>query len=166
MSSRTLVAGAIVLATLPLAVAGALQVSLSWAGGQVLFGLLWLVALWRGWRWIGAPALIWVVIASALEILWGSSPLPGLLAVLAALAAWDLEHQRWRLEHSGLVPDAASLMHTQRLRLLVVLVLGLLIGGLGLLQQFQLSFGWAALLGLLVLLGLSGALRVLRHEPR
>ncbi len=81
-----------------------------------------------------------------------------LLAVVAALAAWDLEHLYERLSHPAYAGSQAGRGAVERVhlgRLLAVLAVGLLLGALGLLAPARLTFLPALLLSLLALLGLS-----------
>lgn len=81
-----------------------------------------------------------------------------LLAVVAALCAWDLEHLDKRLSHPAYAGSEAGRRAVEKVhrgRLLAVTALGLLLGSVGLFAQVRLTFLPALLLSLLALLGLS-----------
>jgi hypothetical protein len=82
-----------------------------------------------------------------------------LAGVVAALAAWDLDHFAQRLRGAGRVVGEAELVQAHMLRLLPIVLIGLLLGAVGLGLQIELRFGWALLLGALAVLGLRWAMR-------
>jgi len=88
-----------------------------------------------------------------------------LLAVIAALCAWDLEHFYGVLSHPAYAASAARRRKAEKAhlgRLLAVLAVGLLLGALGLIAPARLTFLPALLLSLLALLGLSWILSFFR----
>jgi len=75
-----------------------------WAGGYFNgtgviggFGLLWLLAAWRHWRWFSEIGLAGGILTAGLAISLGLSPTPSLIALTTSLAAWDLMHFQSRL---------------------------------------------------------------------
>jgi len=81
-----------------------------------------------------------------------------LLAVVAALCAWDLEHLVERPSHPAYAGSEDGRRAVERAhlgRLLAVAAVGLLLGSAGLLAQARITFLPALLLSLLALLGLS-----------
>ncbi len=81
-----------------------------------------------------------------------------LLAVVAALCAWDLEHLEERLSHpiyAGSEAARHAMQKEHARRLLAVAALGLGLGAAGLVAQARITFLLALLLSLLALLGLS-----------
>ncbi len=122
----------------------AAAVGLVWLGGQrrpvgwvVDLGFMALVGL-AGWGvWAGVAAG-WMLTTTG-----------------AALAAWDLAHFSHRLAQVEQVENEVTMAQAHRQRLLLAVGLGWLVGGAALLIRFELSFGWLAGLGLLLLIGLS-----------
>lgn len=140
---------------------------------QVVVGALALAALWwltqrreAGWRvHVFGPLFL---LGSAVGVLWpGLSPALMLAAVLFSLAAWDLDHYLRRVERLEGVDDSPALQKAHLRRLLLVLALGALLGGVALLAPLRLGFGPAVLLALLAVVGLSRLIRErLKEETR
>jgi len=83
----------------------------------------------------------------------------GLLAVLLALAAWDLGRFTFRISD---VLDGAAAARLERVhlsRLGLALGGGLLLGGLALLLRVPLDFGWALLIGATAVIALGQVAR-------
>ncbi len=155
---------AISLAVAGLGIGYALGGHSAWVLPIMLAGLVWLAGHWRRWPWSASFGLILFVTLAA----WGVFlELPAgwlLLAVITTLAAWDLAYFSWRLEQVPSTADPAGLLRAHLSRLALATGLGLILGGLALQLHFELSLGWALLLGLLILLGLSRAVRTIRRR--
>jgi hypothetical protein len=87
-----------------------------------------------------------------------------LLAVVAALSAWDLDAFVRRLKDAARVVDRDALERQHLLRLLMVDGLGLGLAAVALGVRVRLGFGLVILLGILAILGLSRVISLLRHE--
>lgn len=151
------------LATLGLALGYALHAHWLWAGLAIGLGLGWLVGQGWGWYW-PAPVGFTLLIGLAAWGVWqGLSPGWFLFSTVAALVAWDLANFAQRQQQAAPEARAAGLAGLHLRRLLPVAGLGWLLGYLALNLHFNLSFGWALLLGLLVILGLSRAIGFLKQ---
>jgi len=160
-----LVTATIVLVAACLAAAHALAGSWAWAVAGLGLGVLWLLGRWRDWS-PAAPLGLAASTALAALSLWPDNragiALLALLAVVAALCAWDLDGLARRLARYPFAGDQAGLERRHLARLLAVATLGFLLGGAALAIQIRLTFLPALLLGLLALLGLSWAVLLLR----
>jgi hypothetical protein len=136
-------------------------------------GLLWVVGGARGWGRIFA----WGVVACALLAAVGLAQAVGfgwmLLALVAAVTAWDLDRFAQTPASPGRAPAAAGRVegarqmerrHLQRLGL--VNLAGLSLGAAAFLLQTRLHFVVVVLLLLLAAWGLSQAVTYLRRESR
>jgi heme/copper-type cytochrome/quinol oxidase subunit 4 len=164
---RRLLLGSVGLAAACLAVAHAWAGAWPWAALSLGLGALWLVGEARGWS-PSAPLGFGASVALAVLSLWtsreaGVSSL-ALLAVVAALCAWDLDGMAQRLACFGYLGDPSRLERQHLGRLLAVAALGLLLGGSALAVQIEITFLPALLLSLLAVLGLSWAVSLLRAE--
>ena len=121
----------------------------------LLIGCLWLAGYGRGWTWPASLSFSLFTGLAAWGVYQGLATGWLLGGLVAALVAWDLDHFAQRLRQAGHVAGEAELKQAHLRRLLIVAGLGLLLGGLALSFQIELNFGWALLLGLLVILGLS-----------
>jgi len=152
--------GPIIIATLTLAFGYGL-IPL-WSGTMivVVMGLVWLVGQLRRLGWLNDMSFALLIIAAAVGV-WWSVPAGWMLAgTVAALAAWDLARFDRRLAHVEQITGERQLRRDHLQRLLLVTGLGLGFGALALSIQFELSLGWAILLGLLAVIGLSRIIRV------
>ena len=134
------------------------------APAPALLALLWGVGQWRGWVWVASVVLAGLMILAAAGILAGSMPMWMLLGAIAALAAWDLEHFKWRVSGVSRVEGESAFAYAHVRRLGLVLGLGLLLGLFALVWRVQLDLGWAIVLGLLAVISLGQAIRFLRLE--
>jgi hypothetical protein len=164
---RRIILGSVGLAAACLAGAYAWAGAWAWAAISLGLGIAWLVGLGQGWS-LAAP--LGFAASAALAILSVSLneqagvALLALLAVVAALCAWDLDGLARRLAHFGYVGDRSRLERRHLGRLLAVAGLGLLLGGAALAVQIRLTFLPAFLLSLLVVVGLSWGVFFLRVE--
>ena len=137
-----------------------------WTGALFVgaVGLLWLLGQRRHAEWPASPALVIFVGAAVLGTWWDAPKGLMLMGVVAALAAWDLDHlsQRLMSVKPGEGVRACERGHIRRL--LGVAGLGLLLGAVALASQVRLGLGQVFLLGLLAMAGLSGAVGFLRRE--
>ncbi len=131
-------------------------------------GAFWLLELRRGRHRVASPLLAGYVILAALATGTAVSFLAP-LAVVAALAAWDLDRFAARLDEAGRANEASlaerrSLEAQHLRRLLRVSLLGLALAWLALAVRVQLAFGLAVALGLVAALGLAALVRALIRE--
>ena len=137
-----------------------------WTGALFIgaLGLLWLLGQRRHAEWPASPALAVFVGAAVLGTWWGAPRVLMLAGVTAALAAWDLDHWTRRLMSVKVTEDVRACERGHIRRLLGVAGLGLLLGAMALASQVRLGLGQVVLLGLLAIVGLSGAVGFLRRE--
>jgi hypothetical protein len=128
-----------------------------WAGVGVaaVIGLLWLAGDWRGVGWMAEPCLAGWVALAAFGAWIGLTSSWMLLGVVAALVAWDLAHFAARLRAAGATPPPAELARAHLRRLAIVAAVGLLLGGIALGIEIELTFGWALLAAALAVIGMS-----------
>jgi len=147
------------IATLAVALGYAVQSLWAGVGIVLVVGLLWLAGDWRGWDWAASPCLTGWIGLAAFGV-WQALPAGWMLiGVVAALAAWDLGHFAMRLRDAGAVMQPAELTRAHLRRLAFVAALGLLLGGIALGIQVEVTFGWAILAAALAIIGLSNVIR-------
>jgi hypothetical protein len=133
------------------------------AGAVVALGLFWLVGHQRQWSLAG-PGLIVFAGAAAFGV-WQGVPAGWMLfGAVAALAAWDLDHFTRRLRQAAHIKDETQLRRNHLQRLVAVAGLGVVLAGLALSFQIKLNLGWAMLLGLLIIIGLSRAVAAINGK--
>jgi hypothetical protein len=124
-----------------------------------LLGALPLILPRHGQRpWAAPLALVGFVGLAAVGLQLDLAAGWMLLAVVAALCAWDLEHLEERLSHPGYAGSQAAHRAMEKghlRRLMSVATVGFFLGSAALLVQARITFLPAVLLSLLALLGLS-----------
>jgi hypothetical protein len=136
----------------------------AWTLPAIVLGLFWLVGQWRGWGWVPSVGLAFSTSLAAAGLLLQVGAGWMLFAVVAALTAWDLGHYAHWLGSVQRVEKARELERRHLQRLLIVDSLGLLLAAAALQLRAKLSFGVAVVLGLLVILGVSRAVGLLRGD--
>ena len=153
----------IIIATLTLALGYALIPV--WLGAIIVvtLGLVWLVGQQRRMDWLNDLSFALFTVAAAFGVWWGAPAGWMLAGAAAALAAWDLARFDRRLAQVEQIAGEGQLRRDHLRRLLAAAGLGLGFGALALSLQFELSIGWAILLGLLVVIVLSRIIQVARR---
>ncbi len=134
---------------------GYMQVGLAdFARWILLFGAIWLVAVWQRWRWFAGIGLLFTVVAAALG-LWFLNFTPGWMfaGVIGALVAWDLTYFRYRQGFVKSDEERRSMEGRHLVRLSVLAILGFVLASLAMVLKLEFSFEWAMLLALVVVIG-------------
>jgi hypothetical protein len=134
------------------------EFSLLWLWASL--GLLWLIGHYGPDEGASTVGLV-VFIGAAGYGVWQERPAGWLLvSVVAALAVWDLDHFERRLRQAETNEADLRRGHLQRLAVVtgLGLGLGLGLGWLALGVRVELSLGWAIILSLLAIVGLSRVL--------
>jgi hypothetical protein len=127
-------------------------------------GLLWLIALWRGWRPMMGLSVTMLAGIAGLGAWLSVSAGWLLFSIVATLIGWDLGDFDHRFGQIGQAQGYKALQRIHLRRLAVVAGLGLLLGGVALSFEFKLNVWWGIFLGVLVIVGLSQAIGRLRRE--
>jgi hypothetical protein len=139
----------------------------AWPGAltaSAVAGLWWLARRRRWGDWTADLGLVSLFGAAAFGAQMGMAGGWMLVSALAALGAWDLDRFARRLEGAGRVMDRRAMEERHLRRLALALGVGAVGGGAALALRVRLSLGVAILLGLLAVIGLSVAVRLLRRE--
>jgi hypothetical protein len=154
----------IVLTTGVLAIGYASRDLWIWVFFIMAFGLLWLFGQKPKWNWTASFGLIFFVVAATRGIFL---ELPAgwlLLSVVATLSAWDLDHFVRRLKQVERIKRAFDLERHHLKRLMIIAGLGLLLGGVPIVVNVKLKFGWMLFLGMVLILSLSRLIDLLSRE--
>jgi hypothetical protein len=136
---------------------GYMQVGLpQFARWILLFGAIWLFAVWQRWRWFANVGLIFHVAVAALGLWFLNFP-PGWMfaGALGALIAWDLTYFRYRQRFVATDEERHAMEGRHLVRLSVLCLLGFLLASLAMAVKLQFNFQWALLLALVAILGLT-----------
>ena len=126
--------------------------------------LLWAAAAVRHWPGLGSAALALSLGTMGAGTVGGLAPLLMVLAVVLALAAWQLNHMAWRFDRAGRVEKQGAIMGGVLLRLAVFVGLSMGLAALPLLVELELSFFAGVILALLTVFVLSRVVRMLTQE--
>ena len=140
--------------------AGTMWIGHAILGGiAILVGILWLtLSLTR--KWVHAPKLAWLYMASAaVGTLILMPDLWMLLCVIAALCAWDLGELMHRFSRAGNVGQEATLIRRHLLRLASLALAGSALGVAAISAHISLPFGIAVALAVLATALLASAAR-------
>jgi hypothetical protein len=134
------------------------------AGWTVLFGLAWLVAEFRRWRWFASLGLLACIALAGLG-LWLNLPLGWMLAgAVGALIAWDLADFNQRIEHASTEDDVPGLTRRHLLRISIVTIGGLVLSLFSMLARLKFSFEWVTFLTILAAIGIVQLVSRMRKE--
>ena len=156
----------VVVATLVLMPAFLLEGRVDFAALAVGVSLIWVLGVWLGWTWSANVGFVGLAGIAALGAGLGVSPVGMLVALIAALIAWDLHRFLFRLDSSDYVIDRSNLQKIHLRRLAIVAGVGLLLGILALSVQLQLGLGWVILMGLIVALGLNWVVGFVKRKEK
>ncbi len=130
----------------------------------LIIGALWLPLNlhWQGW-----PASLGFLLLLSFNLIGaylgvGTGWL--LASVISGLAAWDLSHFLHRLSAVPRLEGGADIEGGHLTRLLLILAVGVLLSIVPLFTRLRLSFAWALLLSLLLLIGLGQTISFLRKQ--
>jgi hypothetical protein len=127
-----------------------------------LVGLIWAAGIRRNQRGVNLGGLLVFVGSAAYGVRVQAAAIWLLAATVFALIAWDLGEFRHRLAQVEVSGADRQLQAVHLQRLVIVSVVGLLAGAIALGLQVNLTFGWAVLIAVLMVAGLSWLFRLVR----
>jgi hypothetical protein len=125
--------------------------------------LLWILSRLRTWVW-GNPLCFLLFLLSAAASTWlAIHPFVPLVAVTAALIAWDMNIWNSVIKDTQRVDWEKRPVRNHIRRLGVVIAIGFILSSVALTLSFEIPFTWALLLGLILTIALSRTVSFLRH---
>lgn len=160
MLERTIF-GAIAILTLSLSIS--LAVVGAWATGvlSLCFGLAWLYLEWRKSHALAMLGFLLTIGAAAYASFLGVVTFPLVLAVIAALVAWESSRLAHRLRSFAEPENAEAMVDLHQKRLFRAAIVGFFLTMLANLVQIPLAFGWALVLVIIAIVGLVAMLRMI-----
>jgi hypothetical protein len=129
----------------------------------LIFGGLWLFAIWQRWRWFSSIG-IFVLVSLAGYGLWNElSPAWMLTGALGGLFAWDLTDFLRRLRFATKTDDRRGLQRRHLTRLLIVALIGVTLFSIATLLRLEFTFEGAVLLTLIAAFGVTQLVAWLRR---
>lgn len=131
----------------------------------LLFGSLWLVAVWRRWRWFAYLGITFNFLAAALGLWFLNFP-PGWMfaGAVCGLLAWDLTSFRYRQRFAASDDERAAVESRHLLRVAVLTLLGFGLASLAMIVKLEFNFEWAVLLAIVSAAGLIQILNWFRNR--
>ncbi len=122
----------------------------------IFFGALWLVAVWRRWRWFEYLGLAFNLFAAVLG-LWLLNFSPGWMfaGAIGGLLAFDLTHFRDRVRFITPNQERRGLEARHLLRISLLAILGMILASLAMLIKKQFAFEWIVLLVIFGVFGIT-----------
>ncbi len=145
---------------------GYLQVGLpQFARWIVLFGAVWILAVWQRWRWFATIGLIFNFLAAALGLWFLDFP-PGWMfaGAIGGLLAWDLTYFRYRQRYVSSEEERHAMEGRHLVRVAVLALLGFLFASLAMAVKLEFNFEWALLLAVVAILGITQLVRWFRKR--
>lgn len=130
----------------------------------IVFGALWIFAVWQRWRWFAYIGLVFNLFIAALG-LWMLNFTPGWMfaGAIGGLMAWDLTDFYYRLRFaSDLERPGLEARHLVRISFLAILGFG--IASIAMVLKWQFNFDWALLMAAVAAFGVLQLVIWLRHR--
>jgi hypothetical protein len=145
---------------------GYLQVGLpQFARWIMLFGALWLVAVWQRWRWFAPLGLVFNFLLAAFGLWFLNFP-PGWMfaGAIGGLMAWDLTYFRYRQRFVASDDERRGMEGRHLVRLFALAILGFLMASAAMAIKLQFNFQWALLLAVVAIVGVTQLVAWLRKR--
>jgi hypothetical protein len=145
---------------------GYLQVGLpQFARWIVLFGAVWMIAIWQRWRWFATIGLVFNFLVAALGLWFLDFP-PGWMfaGAIGGLLAWDLTYFRYRQRYVSSEEERHAMEGRHLVRVAVLALLGFLFASLAMAVKLEFNFEWALLLAVVAILGITQLVRWFRKR--
>jgi hypothetical protein len=128
-----------------------------------VLGAVWLLAVWRRWRWFAYVGLAVYFLAAALGLWFLNFPAGWMFAgAICALLAWDLTFFRYRQRFAASEAERRSVETRHLLRLSMLAILGFALASWAMILQLQFGFDWVVFLAIVVAFGVSQIIRWFR----
>jgi hypothetical protein len=141
--------------------------SLDGAGRFILiFGIIWLIAYWRRWRWFAGVGLLTMIAFSAYGLWIQLSPGLLIIGTLGALSTWDLQELNRRLYYALPGENVREIEKKRIGRLLLLSLVGMVLAGITEIIPMRLTSEVVCLVGILTGIGLILLGRWLEYKRR
>ncbi len=145
---------------------GYVQVGLpQFARWIVVFGAVWLIAVWQRWRWFATVGLIFNFVAAAFGLWFLNFP-PGWMFAggIGGLLAWDLTYFRYRAHFVASDQERHAMEGRHLFHLTVLALLGFALASAAMFVKLQFNFQWAVLLTIVAIRGIMQLVRWFRKR--
>ncbi len=130
----------------------------------IVFGIFWLISIWRKWRWFSPLALLFSLFLAVLGIWYDLHPGWMFNGAAFGLIAYDMTEFRSNLRAMPVREDIPGRSRRRVLRLSIMTGLGLSLVSLFLLFTGQFSGDWRVFILVVVSIGLLQSIAWLRRK--
>jgi hypothetical protein len=145
---------------------GYTQVGLShFAQWILIFGAVWLFAIWQRWRWFAYVGFGFNFLAAALG-LWFLNFQPGWMfaGAIGGLLAWDLTYFLYRLRFAASDEERRNMEKRHLFRISFLALIGFVLANAAMALKLQFNFEWALLSAVVAALGITQIVSWLRKK--
>lgn len=133
----------------------------------ILFGAIWLFAVWQRWRWFSYVGLTFNLFVAAVG-LWGLNFMPGWMfaGAIGGLIAWDLTDFRYRLRFAASDNERRIVETRHLVRISLLAILGFGLASVAMILKLQFNFEWTVLLVIVSALGITQIITWFRRREK
>lgn len=136
----------------------------SLVGLAIGLAAFWYTGLYFEWTWVSGIALLAYWGLAVAGAIYGIGVIWLAVGLVSALAAWELAQFAIRMQPYPQNETLDQIASQHLLRLLAVAVVSIVLAEISLRIELSLPFGWAFILALFALLGLSQAVSYMRRQ--
>ncbi len=121
---------------------------------SLIFGALWLFAVWQNWKWFASVGLFASMLAAAFGLWAGFTPGWMIASGIFSLFAWDMTDFRRRQKFIAADDDSRGMERRHIARVSMLIAAGLFLATIATLLQVRFTFEWGVFLVAVAVLGL------------
>jgi len=130
----------------------------------VLLGVLWIVGLYKRWKWCGNLMFLIIIGTCTVGLFYNLSFVWILLGVTGALSAQDVNRFEQRKSMAGIIKSLHDMEKAHLIRLMTVIVFSLILGTITQLINTRIEFGMVLSLGILTVFCMNRVTSFLIHK--
>jgi len=132
--------------------------------GIAILWILWTIALRQERQWGKNAGLYLIVLISVLAAWLGLNRYLLLFNIIFTMISWDISTFITNLNRTENIPKEKKLINAHISRLAIVSTLAFVLAISSFLLEFNISFGWALVLGLILIIALSRTIGLVRQS--
>jgi len=128
-----------------------------------LLGVLWIVGLYKRWKWCGNLMFLIIIGACTVGLFYNLSFVWILLGLTGALSAHDVNRFEQRKSMAGIIKSIHDTDKNHLIRLMTVIVFSLILGTITQFINIRIEFGMVLSLGILTVFCMNRVTSFLMH---
>ena len=129
-----------------------------------LLGVLWIVGLYKRWKWWGNLMFLIIIGTCTVGLYFNLSFVWLLLGLTGALSAHDISRLEQRKSITGIINGLHDIEKHHLIRLMAVIIFSLFLGTIASLINIRIEFGMVLSLGILTVFCMNRVTSVLIHK--